>query len=532
MTSSKHPWNNPVESFPEDRIDRIAPAIDASRLLDSLLMEIPAMRPTTALRTCAILGALATAASAQSAPKVYGFADANFSMSSIEHSFAKSFLGADTFNLSLGHANIYFDFKPNERVSALVEVGLASRPEYDGRTSSQAPAVITFNGSPVSDAQAKAIIVQGTMAQQIANLVAQGLDQATATAAVTAQQPAIAAGVAAQFDPVLAQLRAQRAAETTTDKYGLNLERVHIDIKFRDEFKLRFGKFITPAGVWNVDHGSPVVLTVRQPLQTTTTPIFPESQTGMMGFGRTPLGDHDLDYSGYISAGRIDGSASAVSTVNHNSIDKLTDLAYGGHVGLKLDVLKSIGLGASYFNGPLRQKYATSQLVFALEDLLGGVQKPRDYTITDTFWKKERESVVGVDAKVEVSQLLLQAEYNYGHRENELVEGTAKLSGWYVLGAWTQPLNGDFALTPYVMYEALATETTGAGASGAFNDGGLEGLTTLQFGLNASIYSNVNLKTEYMFLSFLQDEKTWAIQDISEDDLKVGIWSTQVSVAF
>lgn len=483
------------------------------------------MRPTTALRTCAILGALATAASAQSAPKVYGFADANFSMSSIEHSFAKSFLGADTFNLSLGHANIYFDFKPNERVSALVEVGLASRPEYEGRTSSQVPAVITFNGSPISDDQAKAIIVAGQMAQL-------NLPVGTPQPMIDGARAAVVRGVDSIFDPVLAQLRAQRAAETTTDKYGLNLERVHIDIKFRDEFKLRFGKFITPAGVWNVDHGSPVVLTVRQPLQTTTTPIFPESQTGMMGFGRTPLGDHDLDYSGYISAGRIDGSASAVSTVNHNSIDKLTDLAYGGHVGLKLDVLKSIGLGASYFNGPLRQKYTTSQLVFALEDLLGGVEKPRDYTITDTFWKKERESVVGVDAKVEVSQLLLQAEYNYGHRENELVEGTAKLSGWYVLGAWTQPINEDFALTPYVMYEALGTETTGAGASGAFNDGGLEGLTTLQFGLNASIYSNVNLKTEYMFLSFLQDEKTWAIQDISEDDLKVGIWSTQVSVAF
>lgn len=490
------------------------------------------MRSSTAARSCAILGALAAAASAQSAPKVYGFADANFSLTTMDHSFPKRFVGPDTFTLGLSHANIYFDFQPNERVSALVEVGLASRPEYERYSDAEAPAIITFNGAAISDAQAKAIIVQGTMAQQIAGLVAQGMDQETATAAVTSQQAAIAAGVAAQFDPVLARLRAQSAPETTTDKYGLNLERVHIDIKFRDEFKLRFGKFITPAGVWNVDHGSPVVLTVRQPLQTTTTPIFPESQLGMMAFGRTPLGDHDLDYSGYISGGRIDGAASAVSTVDQNSIDKLTDLAYGGHVGVKLDVLKSVGVGASYFNGPLRKKYTTSQIEFALEDLLAGVQKPRDYMVTDTYWKKERESVVGVDAKIEVSGLLLQSEFNYGQRENELVKGTADLTGWYVLGAWTQPLGADFALTPYVMYEALGTEITGEGASGAFNDAGLEGLTTLQFGLNASIYSNVRLKTEYMLLSFLQDDKTWAVQDISEDDLKVGIWSTQVSVAF
>lgn len=490
------------------------------------------MKRTKAACTCAIVGALAAGATAQTPTKIYGFADAGFSMTSLDNSFAKQFLGGDTFNLSLGHANVYFDFHPNERVSALVEVGFASRPEYGGRTNAQAPAVITFNGSPITDDQAKAIIVQGTIAKQIAGLVAQGMDQATATAAVTGQQSAIAAGVAAQFDPVLAQLRAQSASTETSDKYGLNLERVHIDIAFQDALKLRFGKFITPAGVWNVDHGSPVVLTVRQPLQTTTTPIFPESQLGMMAFGSTPIGDHDLNYSGYISGGRIDGAASAVSTVDHNSIDKLTDLAYGGHVGLKLDVLKSIGIGASYFDGPLRKKYETNQIVFALEDILSGVSKPRDFTVTDTYWKKERETVAGVDAKVEVSQLLLQAEYNYGHRENELQKGAANLSGWYVLGAWTQPLGVDFALTPYVMYENLATETSGAGASGAFNDAGLEGLTTLQFGLNASIYANVHLKTEYMFLSFLQDKDTWQIQDISESDLKTGIWSTQVSVAF
>lgn len=483
------------------------------------------MRLAPPFKSCAILGALAATASAQSAPKVYGFADANFSMTTMDHSFPKQFVGADTFTLGLGHANVYFDFQPNERVSALVEVGLASRPEYERRSNDQLPAIITFNGSPITDDQAKAIIVAGQMARI-------NLPAGTPQPVIDGTRAAVVRSVDSAFDPVLAQLRAQRASEATTDKYGINLERVHIDIKFRDELKLRFGKFITPAGVWNVDHGSPVVLTVRQPLQTTTTPIFPESQLGMMVFGRAPVGDHDLDYSGYVSGGRIDGAASAVSTVDRNSIDKLTDLAYGGHAGIKLDVLKSVGLGASFFNGPLRQKITTSQIEFALEDLLAGIQKPRDMTVTDTYWKKERETAVGVDAKVEVSQFLLQSEFNYGHRENELEKGTADLTGWYVLGAWTQPLGADFSLTPYVMYEALATEITDEGASGAFNDVGLEGLTTLQFGLNASIYSNVRLKTEYMLLSFLQDDKTWMVQEITEDDLAVGIWSTQVSVAF
>ena len=334
------------------------------------------------------------------------------------------------------------------------------------------------------------------------------------------------------FDPVLAQIRSQSAAQTTQDKYGLNLERVHIDINFMDELKLRFGKFITPAGVWNVDHGSPVVLTVRQPLQTTTAPIFPESQLGMMALGSTSLGTNDLNYAAYVSAGRIDGAASQVQQINHNAIDNITDIAYGGHVGIKMDLLKSIALGASYFNGPIRQKFETNRLSFALEDLLQGKTNPRDYTVTDTYWRKERETVAGVDAKVEISRLLLQAEYNYGHRENELAKGGANLTGWYVLGAWAQPLNADFTLTPYLMYESLSTDTSGAGASGAFNSAGLSGLHTVQLGLNTTIYTNVHIKTEYMFLSFSQDKDTWMFQDITESNLKAGIWSTQVSVAF
>jgi len=483
------------------------------------------MKSTMAASTCAIVGLVAAGALAQTPVKIYGFADAGLSMNTIDKSMTKQFVSNDTFNLSLGHANVYFDFHPTERVSALVEVGFASRPEYNDQTDATAPAVITFNGSPITDAQAKDIIVQGKMAQIV-------FPTGTPQSVIDGTRAAVAHGVDSAFSPVLAKLRAQSASTVTTDKYGMNLERVHIDIAFQDAFKLRFGKFITPAGVWNVDHGSPVVLTVRQPLQTTVAPIFPESQLGMMAFGSTPLGDNDLNYSGYISGGRIDGSSSAVSTVGKSSLDKATDFAYGGHVGVKLDLLKSVGLGTSFFNGPLRKKYETNQVVFALEDLLGGVQKPRDYTVTDSYWKKERETAVGVDAKVEVSQLLLQSEYNYSHRDNELVEGTSTITGWYVLGAWTQPLTPDFGITPYVMYEAIATDITGAGASGSFNNGGLSGLTTLQFGLNASIYSNVHLKTEYMFLSFQQDKDTWKIQDIKESDLKAGIWSTQVSVAF
>lgn len=490
------------------------------------------MRLASTVKSCAILGALAASASAQSAPKVYGFADAGLTVLSTEHSFSKKYVGTDTVSLGLTHANLYFDFKPNERIGALVEVGLASRPRYVTQTESTQPSVITFAGNPVSDAQAKAILTQGAMQVEIEKLVAQGLDRATATGAIQAQQAVIAAGVAASFDPALAQLRASKASEEEVDKLGLSIERAQFDVNFRDEFKLRFGKFITPAGVWNVDHGSPVVLTVRQPLQTTVTPLFPESQIGMMGFGSVPVGDHDLNYAGYVSGGRIDGASSLIDPSRQHNLEKVTDLAYGGHVGLKLDLLRSVALGASYFNGPIRRKHLAMQLEFALEDLAAGGQAPRNVNFNDVYFRKEREMSVGGDLKVEVSNLLLQGELNYSHKENELVDGSGDLLGWYTLAAWTQPLGEDFSLTPYVMYESVSSEAEGAGTSATFNDGGLEGFNTIQAGLNLSLYTNVRLKTEYMILNFEQDKKTWMFKDVSESDLQAGIWSTQVSVAF
>lgn len=333
-----------------------------------------------------------------------------------------------------------------------------------------------------------------------------------------------------QVNSMVDQIRRAPASTTTNDKLGLNIARAYVDVHIADPFKLRFGKFITPAGIWNVDHGSPVVLTVRQPIQTTTTPIFPEAQTGAMGYGNVPLGDHDLTYSGYISGGRIDGASSLIGSQNGAALDELTDMAYGGHVGLKLDVLKSVAFGASYYNGARRSKYQVTEVTKAIEDLQN--DKLMDADVRDVFTQKEREYAVGGDVKIEVSNLLVQGELNYGKNENELVDGSVGTLGWYALLAWTQPVNDVVAVTPYAMYESVTSTTEGAGASGSFKAGGLEGFATIVGGVNVTLFSNLHVKTEYTHLTFTTDSETWKFQKIDEDDLSAGIWSTQVSVAF
>jgi len=272
-----------------------------------------------------------------------------------------------------------------------------------------------------------------------------------------------------------------------------------------------------------------VILTVRQPLQTTSTPLFPESQMGLMGFGSTVIGDNDLVYNGYITGGRIDGSSTLLDANDGAALNNLGDLAYGGHLGLKLDLLKSVQLGASYFNGAVNKKHNSTELQIDLPDLLEG--KATTQTVTSVYTTKEREWAVGGDAKIEVSNLLLQGEVNYRHRENEIASGSSDATGWYVLAAWSQPVTASVNVTPYAMYERVASDETGS-VSGSFNDAGLAGFHTISFGINTSFYTNYHLKFEYMNLQLEKDAKTWALTKISAKDLNVGIWSSQIAVAF
>lgn len=494
------------------------------------------------MKTLGVILALAAGGSmAQSQTKVYGFADAQFNANFFSSGMAKQFVSADTFEMELKHANVYFDFKPNDRVSALVEIAFLDRPQYTSYNDGSRVAGFTYQGRAISDDQAKAIITEAQVQAktpalvqaQMANIPTsypQSVRDSIQGVIQTQVEAQVRAAAAPQVSSMVDQIRSAPKETTSKDKLGLNISRAYVDLHITDPFKLRVGKFITPAGIWNVDHGSPVVLTVRQPIQTTTTPIFPEAQTGAMGFGNLPLGDHDLNYSGYITGGRIDGASTALASQNGAALDNIWDLAYGGHLGLKLDVLKSVALGASYYNGPRRSKYQVTEVTQAIEDLQNG--KLVDADVKDVYTKKEREYAVGGDLKVEISNLLVQGEVNYGHNENELADGSVSTLGWYGLVAWTQPVNDVVAVTPYAMYESVTSSDEGVGASGSFKAGGLEGFATIVGGVNLTLFSNLHLKTEYTYLTFTTVPETWMFREVKDDDLTAGIWSTQVSVAF
>ncbi|HQS37721.1 MAG TPA: hypothetical protein PK571_05725 [Methylotenera sp.] len=84
----------------------------------------------------------------------------------------------------------------------------------------------------------------------------------------------------------------------------LDLERLYLDYNHSDKLNIRSGRFLTPAGRWNLLHAPPLVWTATRPLATSY--LFPNGINGLMMFGATPLqlgaGEQTLEYSVYVEA--------------------------------------------------------------------------------------------------------------------------------------------------------------------------------------------------------------------------------------
>jgi hypothetical protein len=82
----------------------------------------------------------------------------------------------------------------------------------------------------------------------------------------------------------------------------LDLERLYVDYNHSDKLNIRTGRFLTPAGRWNLLHAPPLVWTSSRPLATSF--LFPNGVNGVMLFGATPLQlgitDQTLEYSVFV----------------------------------------------------------------------------------------------------------------------------------------------------------------------------------------------------------------------------------------
>ena len=120
---------------------------------------------------------------------------------------------------------------------------------------------------------------------------------------------------------------------------GIVIERAYVEYDLTDHLTIRAGHWLTPYGVWNIDHGSPVILGTFRPY-IIGEQFFPEHQTGLDLFG-----SHDeqgFKIGGHLTASNGRGATEAQA-------DQDNHLAFGAR--LELETPWGLKLGGSYYRG-------------------------------------------------------------------------------------------------------------------------------------------------------------------------------------
>ncbi len=129
----------------------------------------------------------------------------------------------------------------------------------------------------------------------------------------------------------------------------------------------RLGRFLTPGGIWNVDHYPPFVLTQDRPQHIRK--IFPQLQDGLQLLGSANMADVVTDYILYVSNGQ--------GNTGHG--DGNENKAVGTRLKFKLPYLSRLEAGFSYY---LEEKNNEDDVRAAGADLViqwGGLKFQGEY---------------------------------------------------------------------------------------------------------------------------------------------------------
>lgn len=272
-------------------------------------------------------------------------------------------------------------------------------------------------------------------------------------------------------------------------KWGaIEIERVYLEWAPSRYFAARVGQFLTPYGVWNVDHGSPTFIPVQRPYVIGGS-LFPERQTGFELYGRWDATNNGtLGYHFTLSNGG--GPISEYRDLDDNK-------AVGGRLFWEQRGFGELKIGYSMYYG------RTTDAVHGIGvDAATGKLVPNE----KVFVQYDQLSIAG-DIVWKWKGLLLQAEYvsqqrAYTGKGRQAVFNTLEQKkvfpidtpawGAYGLVGYRLPW---FGIMPYIIYSdfQLADETG--------SDAGVRGVNA---GLNIRPIDAVVLKIEYAH-SFLKE---------------------------
>lgn len=268
---------------------------------------------------------------------------------------------------------------------------------------------------------------------------------------------------------------------------GIQIERAWVEHELHELFTIRAGQFLSPYGIWNVDHGSPIVIATRRPFVVTEA-LIPERQTGLELHGRRWFPSFLVGYHLTVSNGRGPTDATADTNGNkglgarlYTTTRLLGELSVGmsGYMGTETrrsdrfisdpaDAGKPIAdQGSQYQSTPVLDQDEKAG-AFDLKWLYGGLHVQSEFIVQQLTYKDPARPTAG-----EVRYVAFQPD---GRRW-----------GFYGLIGYRTRLWG---IMPFLMVERahLISQTPTIG--------------TTTFGLNIRARPNLVLKADYFFAWF------------------------------
>lgn len=468
---------------------------------------------------------------------IYGWIDLQFEQSRpSEGNFGQPDFLDNISEFSLSRVNLYYDFKPNKKTRALIEIGYAT-DRYDRAGQPQYLTDVAY--MPLGDTVIAIADFASLSPEMIQQITGQSISQ----------EQLDGLGVLAQA----LQGQEVQASKQDEEYGGIIIERAWFDLNFNPHLNFRFGKYVNPVGIWNVDHGSPVLITARQPFQMSIVEIYPLSLTGAMFYGTHFFGDHSLDYSIHLNGGREDEFA--------NRPQGIDDLGKGWRLKYNMDVLDGLSIGTSGYWGGMRESFfqSTPQVVLNQDQLntLNSIYADQQLDVlevnqfnqiiensidatdlenVEVVVNNSQELVVGIDFSITSHQWSLQTEYNYMMVTNELktsqdYQKMTEMKGFYSILSYEHILTRDLTVTPYFLFEHIDFEGNKFNPIVNFSIYPLEDWQNYFIGLNFGIFNNVRIKTEVGMADINLDPN---ISDTPTKDIDINIMQflTQFSMAF
>jgi hypothetical protein len=266
---------------------------------------------------------------------------------------------------------------------------------------------------------------------------------------------------------------------------GIEIERVWLEYALNGLLTFRVGQWLTPYGIWNVDHGSPTFIPTIRPY-VVGEGLIPERQTGVEAYGSVFIDATQLGYHLTLSNGR-------------GPIDAFQDLDKNKGVGARVFVrndslLGTITLGASVYRGTYTDRPA----------VLTAFDPEQGLIPNDIITLRYDEQALAADLKWEWSGWLLQSELITSDiaYDDDTRPPDAGLSGGPPGFAADQRRIGGYGLLGYRTHwwdTMPYFELSGY-------DNGMVSVLALIGGLNVRPTPHVVLKLEYSKISFADDQ--------------------------